>query len=177
VAARTYAAFERSHPSAGHYDLCDTSQCQVYGGADAEHPAATAAIQATARQGLFYEGRPAFTQFSASNGGFSSAGSMPYLVAQADPYDGVANPKYSTWTTTVDDTMVETHWPDMGDLLSIEVTARDGNGDWGGRVTEMAFVFEKGRVPTDGDTVRSYLGLSSDWFTFSVAPRQKGPAR
>jgi peptidoglycan hydrolase-like amidase len=102
---------------------------------------------------------------------------MPYLVAQADPYDGVANPKYSTWTTTVDDTMVEKHWPDMGDLLSIEVTARDGNGDWGGRVTEMAFVFEKGRVPTDGDTVRSYLALSSDWFTFSVAPRQKGPAR
>ena len=29
----------------------------------------------------------------------------------------------------------------------------------------------------DGDTVRSYLGLSSDWFTFAVAPRQKGPAR
>lgn len=177
VAARTYAAFERSHPSAAHYDLCDTSQCQVYGGVDVEHPAATAAIQATAKQGLFHEGRPAFTQFSASNGGFSSAGSMPYLVAQSDPYDGVANPKYSTWTTTVDDTQVEKHWPDMGDLLGIEVTTRDGNGEWGGRVLDMAFVFEKGRVATDGDTVRSYLGLNSSWFTFAVAPRQKGPAR
>jgi stage II sporulation protein D len=177
VAARTYAAFERSHPSAAHYDLCDTSQCQVYGGADVEHPSATAAIRATGGQGLFYEGRPAFTQFSASNGGFSSAGSMPYLVAQADPYDGVANPKYSTWTTTLDDTQVEKHWPDMGDLLGIEVVTRDGNGDWGGRVVDMAFVFEKGRVATDGDTVRSYLGLNSDWFTFAVAPRQKGPAR
>jgi SpoIID/LytB domain protein len=177
VAARTYAAYERSHPTAAHYDLCDTSLCQVYGGADVEHPSATAAIRATAGQGLYYDGRPAFTQFSASNGGFSSAGSMPYLVAQADPYDGVANPKYSTWTTTVDDTQVEKHWPDMGDLLGIEVTTRDGNGDWGGRVVDMAFVFEKGRVATDGDTVRSYLGLNSDWFTFSVAPRQKGPAR
>ena len=177
VAARTYAAFERSHPSAAHYDLCDTSQCQVYGGAEAEHPAATAAIQATARQGLFYEGRPAFTQFSASNGGFSSAGSMPYLVAQADPYDGVANPKYSTWTTTVDDTQVEKHWPAIGDLLSIEVTSRDGNGDWGGRVTDMAFIGTTGTARVDGDTVRSSFGLNSDWFTFSVAPRQKGPAR
>jgi hypothetical protein len=65
----------------------------------------------------------------------------------------------------------------MGDLLSIEVVTRDGNGEWGGRVVEMAFVFEKGRVPTDGDTVRSYLGLRSSWFTFAVAPRQKGPAR
>ncbi|MBC2933786.1 SpoIID/LytB domain-containing protein [Nocardioides sp. zg-1228] len=177
VAARTYAAFERSHPAAPHYDLCDTALCQVYGGADVEHPSATAAIRATARQGLFHGGRPAFTQFSASNGGFSSAGSMPYLVAQADPYDGLANPTYATWSTTVDDTQVEKHWPDLGDLTGIEVVSRDGNGDWGGRVTEMAFVFTGGRATVSGDTVRSYLGLYSDWFTFAVTPRQNGPAR
>ena len=177
VAARTYAAFERSHPSAAHYDLCDTSACQVYGGADQEHPAADAAIAATAKQGLFHDGRPAFTQFSASNGGYSAAGSMPYLVAQPDPYDGVANPKYSTWTTAVDDTQVEGHWPAIGDLTSIEVTTRDGNGEWGGRVVEMAFVGTTGTARVDGDTVRDYFGLRSDWFTFSVTPRQKGQVR
>ena len=177
VAARTYAAFERSHPSASNYDLCDTSQCQVYGGADVEHPAATAAIQATAKRGLFFDGRPAFTQFSASNGGFSSAGSMPYLVAQTDPYDAVANPKYSTWTTTIDDSLVEKQWPAIGDLTSIEVTARDGNGEWGGRVTEMAFIGTTGTASVDGDTVRSVFGLYSDWFTFSVTPRQTGRVR
>ena len=177
VAARTYAAFERSHPSAAHYDLCDTSQCQVYGGADDEHPAADAAIRATAKQGLYYDGRPAFTQFSASNGGFSAAGSMPYLVAQADPYDAVANPSYSTWTKAIDDTQVEQHWPAIGDLLSIEVTTRDGNGDWGGRVVDMAFIGSTGTARVDGDTVRDYFGLNSDWFTFTVTPRQKGQAR
>lgn len=177
VAARTYAAFERSHPAAAHYDLCDTTQCQVYGGADVEHPAATAAIRATARQGLFYDGRPAFTQFSASNGGFSSAGSMPYLVAQADPYDGLANPKYSTWTTTIDDAQVEKAWPAIGDLTSIEVTSRDGNGEWGGRVLDMAFIGTTGTARVDGDTVRSAFGLYSDWFTFAVTPRQQGRAR
>jgi SpoIID/LytB domain protein len=177
VAARTYAAFERSHPAAPHYDLCDTTQCQVYGGADVEHPAADAAIAATAKQGLHHDGRPAFTQFSASNGGFSAAGSMPYLVAQADPYDGVANPTYSTWTETVGDTDVERHWPAIGDLVRIEVISRDGNGDWGGRVTDMAFVGDAGTVNVDGDTVRSTLGLPSNWFTFAVAPRQTGPAR
>ena len=177
VAARTYAAFERQHPAAGHYDLCDTTQCQVYGGVDVEHPAATEAIAATAKQGLSYDGRPAFTQFSASNGGFSSAGSMPYLVAQADPYDGLANPTYSSWTRTIDDTMVEGHWPAIGDLLGIEVTTRDGNGDWGGRVTDMAFIGTTGTARVDGDTVRSVFGFYSDWFTFAVAPRQKGPVR
>ena len=177
VAARTYAAFERAHPSAAHYDLCDTTQCQVYGGVDVEHPAATEAIKASAEQGRYYDGRPAFTQFSASNGGFSSAGSMPYLVAQADPYDGLANPNYFSWTKTIDDSRVERRWPDIGDLVSIEVTARDGNGDWGGRVRDMAFVGTTGTARVDGDTARSALGLNSDWFTFAVAPRQVGQAR
>ena len=177
VAARTYAAFERQQSKGARYDLCDTTQCQVYGGVDVEHLAATEAIKATAKQGLYYDGAPAFTQFSASNGGFSAAGSMPYLVAQADPFDGLANPNYSTWTKAIDDTQVEGHWPAIGDLVSIEVTARDGNGDWGGRITDMAFIGTTGTARVDGDTVRSYLGLNSDWFTFAVAPRQKGQAR
>ncbi len=177
VAARTYAAFERRHPSAAHYDLCDTSQCQVYGGVGVEHPAATAAIKVTAKQGLHYDGRPAFTQFSASNGGYSAAGSLPYLIAQADPFDALANPTYSTWTTTIDDARVEQQWPAIGDLTSIEVTARDGNGDWGGRVTDMAFIGTTGVARVDGDTVRSAFGLYSDWFTLAVVARQRGPAR
>ena len=177
VAARTYAAFERSHPSAAHYDLCDTSNCQVYGGVDDEHPDATAAIQATAKQGLFYDGRPAFTQFSASNGGYSAVGSMPYLVAQADPYDSLANPAYSTWTKAIDDTQIEAKWPTIGDLTSIEVTTRNGYGEWGGRVVDIAFTGTTGTFRTDGDTVRDAFALNSDWFTFTVTPRQKGQLR
>ena len=38
VAARTYAANGRAHPTASHYQLCDTTSCQVYGGVGAEHP-------------------------------------------------------------------------------------------------------------------------------------------
>ncbi len=173
VAARTYAAFERASSTNPHYDLCDTTQCQVYGGVADEHPAADAAIKETAKQGLFYDGALAFTQFSASNGGYSSAGSMPYLVAQADPYDGVSGHKYSTWTASTDDTAIEKHWPAIGDLTAIEVTAREGNGEWGGRVTEMAFIGTSGTARVDGDTVRSYFGLNSTWFTFTVAPRTR----
>ena len=170
VAARTYAAFERSHPSAGHYDLCDTAHCQVYGGVDAEHPSATTAIAATAGQGLTYGGRPAFTQFSSSNGGWSATGTQPYLVAQADPYDTAASP-YHGWTATVDDADIEGHWPAIGDLTGIEVVSRDGNGTWGGRVQDISFVGTAGRADVTGDDVRTVLGLRSEWFTFTVAPR------
>ena len=170
VAARTYAAAERAHPNASHYDLCDTTQCQVYGGVDAEHTDATAAIRMTAKLGLLWEGQPAFTQFSASNGGWSSAGSMPYLVAQQDPYDS-----YPEWTVDTEDAALEKHWPAIGDLTSIEVNTRDGNGMWGGRVQEMSLVGTTGRADISGDDLRSVLGLKSDWFTFSVTQRRWGP--
>lgn len=170
VAARTYAAAERSHPNAAHYEICDTSSCQVYGGYDVEHPNATAAIKATARQGLFYDGLPAFTQFSASSGGWTSAGSTPYLVAKEDPYDGWAGNKNATWTLDVDDAILEQHYPTIGDLTSIEVATRDGNGEWGGRVQAMTLFGNAGRADISGDTLRTVLGLKSSWFTFTVTP-------
>ena len=41
-------------------------------------------------------GAPAFTQFGSSSGGWTAAGSMPYLPAQRDPYDGWSgNPVHS----------------------------------------------------------------------------------
>lgn len=170
VAARTYAAAERSHPNAAHYEICDTSSCQVYGGYDVEHPNATAAIKATARQGLFYDGLPAFTQFSASSGGWTTAGSTPYLVAKEDPYDGWAGNKNATWTLDVDDAILEQHYPTIGDLTSIEVATRDGNGEWGGRVQAMTLFGNAGRADISGDTLRTVLGLKSSWFTFTVTP-------
>lgn len=170
VAARTYAAAERSHPNAAYYDICDTSSCQVYGGYDVEHPNASAAIKATARQGLLYDGLPAFTQFSASSGGWTSAGSTPYLVAKEDPYDGWAGNKNTTWTVDVDDAILEQHYPTIGDLTSIEIATRDGNGEWGGRVRAMTLFGNAGRADISGDTLRAVLGLKSSWFTFTVTP-------
>ena len=177
VAARTYAAFERAHPAAGHYDLCDTTQCQVYGGVDVEHPAATDAIEATAQAGpATTTADPAFTQFSASNGGFSSAGSMPYLRRAGRP---VRRPRATRATRPGPRRSTTPRsrgtGPPSATWLSIEVTARDGNGDWGGRVTDMAFIGTTGTARVDGDTVRSYFGLNSDWFTFAVTPAAEGP--
>ncbi len=93
VAARSYAAYERAHPPRGHYQLCDTTSCQVYGGVDAEQPGSNAAIRATRRQARFAGGEPAFTQFSASNGGWTAKGSFRYLPAKRDRNErGSGNP-------------------------------------------------------------------------------------
>jgi SpoIID/LytB domain protein len=160
VAARTYAEYERRHAPAGRaYDTCDTTSCQVMGSVETEQAAADAAIGATAGQIALYSGGPAFTQFSAANGGYTVAGSQPYLVAKADPYDTY------TWQATVAATSIERAWPAIGRLTALRVTQRDGHGAWGGRVTQLVLQGTSGSVTVSGASFRSALGLKSTHFT------------
>jgi stage II sporulation protein D len=168
VAARTYAAYERKHPQSGAYQLCDTWSCQVYGGYDAEYDASNRAVDATAHRILTSGGEPAFTQFGSSSGGWTAAGSVSYLPAKKDPYDGWSGNPVHTWTTKVADETLERAWPAIGDLRRIAVVGRDGNGTWGGRVRTLRLKGTEGRVTVSGDTFRAVLGLRSTWVTFAV---------
>ena len=168
VAARTYAAYERAHPRASYYDICDTWSCQVYGGASAEHESSDDAVRATRGLVLQHDGAPAFTQFGSSSGGWTAAGSVPYLVAQEDPYDGWSGNPYHDWSVTVTDKKLESAWPALGDLRRIVVVSRDGQGEWGGRVRTLRLVGSNATVSVSGDTMRSKLGLRSTWVTFAV---------
>lgn len=171
VAARTYAAYERNHPHGPHYQLCDTSSCQVYGGYDAEHPASNAAIDATRREVLLSRGKPAFTQFGSSSGGWTSAGSVPYLTAREDPYDDWAGNPVHKWSLRLPDTKIEKAWPAIGNLRRLAVTSRDTHGEWGGRVRSITIAGDQRKVVVSGDTFRSVLGLRSTWLNFKVRNR------
>lgn len=163
VAARTYAAFLMQADEHPHYDLCDTAYCQVYGGADAEHEASDAAIAATKGVVVVKGGAPIFSQFSASNGGWSSAGSRSYLVAQPDPYDAWDGNPHTKWKVSVDASAIEGTWPSIGRLTGVKVTVRDGNGTWGGRAVTVKINGSKDSVSVSGERFRSALGLRSTW--------------
>lgn len=170
VAARTYATWSRNQNFRRHYQICDTTACQVYGGVDGEDRRSNAAVRATRREVLTYDGKPAFTQFSASSGGWTSRGSVPYLPAQPDPYDGWEGNSNHRWTTTVDAARLESAHPSIGRLTRIWVTERDGNGDWQGRVVELVLDGTDGNVTISGDSFRWAFGLRSSWFTIEPTP-------
>jgi SpoIID/LytB domain protein len=164
VAARTYGAWERAAHPTRHYQTCDTTSCQVYGGVASEHSASNAAVDATAGQVLLYGGKPAFTQFASSSGGWTSAGSMPYLVAKADRYDGHSGNPVHSWTASVTKSAIQKAWPALGTLNRIRITQRDGNGEWYGRVEKMELDGTRSDVTVSGSTFRSRFGLRSQWF-------------
>jgi SpoIID/LytB domain protein len=165
VAARTYAVWSRSQVPRRSWHICDSSSCQVYRGVDGEDPRADAAVAATARRIVTYDGRPAFTQFSASSGGWTAAGGTPYLVAKPDVYDGLAANPVHSWSTRLSAARVQHAYPGIGRLQRLVVTRRDGHGQWGGRVVRIVLDGSRRNVAVSGDRFRSVFGLRSTWFT------------
>lgn len=174
IAARTYALFERAENRGNYYDICDTTWCQVYAGMDAEVASSDQAVTATKGIYLAYQGKPAFTQFSSSNGGWESYGGQPYLPSQADPYTPTAQQVYGrdySWKEVGSATTLQSAYPGLGVLRSITITKREGGegATWQGRVLSMTLNGSKGAQVISGDTFAAIFGVGSTWFTLQVA--------
>jgi len=172
VASRTYATWRRNlRPLDRAYDICDTALCQVYGGASAEYPTSDKAVRTTTREILTFRRKPAFAEYSASNGGYSVSGGRPYLPAKKDPYEGTS-PDYYGWRRTITAEQLENFYG-LENLTRIQIRSRDGNGRWGGRVTDLRLTTEGGSSPgtysVDVARFVSSFGFRSSLFRITSA--------
>lgn len=174
VAARTYTlAYMAAGGWQGYADISDSPDCQSYPGTADEAPLTSQAVAETAGQYLVLHGEPAPTQYSASSGGYTVAGTFP---AVPDAGDSVClqsdywscNPNHS-WTATIPVREVETTFPSIGLLEAISVPARNGFGQWGGRALSVLLVGSKGRERVSADGFQADFGLLSDWFRFTTS--------
>jgi SpoIID/LytB domain protein len=104
VAARTYAMWEKQRGYWRRYgfDVCGTTSCQVYEGAEAEAGERgrrwVSAVRATKAQILMYQGEPILARYHSSSGGvtlpnevvYPTSGPRPYLRSVQDPFDRVS---------------------------------------------------------------------------------------
>ena len=178
IAGRSYALSERLYSDAM---TCD-SVCQTYQGAATrsaigstvvavEHPLSDPAVSLTAGMVLLTAaGTPAHTMYAASTGGYTD--SNPQLQFPAVPDDGDAtslNP-YHDWTVTLSAAQIQAAYPSIGTFAGLTVLARNGLGDFGGRVTSIRVEGTAGTTTVTGEAFRSALGLRSNWFADSGAP-------
>jgi SpoIID/LytB domain protein len=150
----------------GYADICDLA-CQAYVGITNETPVSDLAVTATAAQVMeFPGGAVASTQYSASTGGYTAPGTFPAVPDAGDSVcvPGACNPNH-TWSISIPVSRVQAVWPQLGTLEAIQVTGRNGFGEWGGRVTAMTLVGSASNVSLTGDAFAGALGLESDWFT------------
>jgi len=170
VAARSYGRYFVNHPRDAHFDICDTTACQVYGGASAEQPGSNDAVGKTAGKVLTYGGSTIFAEFSASNGGITSgSGTEPYFVTKLDPYDYAASgDPYLNWTQQATAADLAGYYG-LAKVSRIEITGRAPGGQWGGLVTSAIVdgSYPGGAaaaIPVSGVDLASAMGLSYSFF-------------
>jgi stage II sporulation protein D len=161
VAARSYALYNRQ---TGSFDLYADTRSQAYGGVAAETESARAAVDATARLVLFYDGKVADTFFSASSGGRTADATevwsekpIPYLVSVSDPYDTLS--PYHDWgpvVLTAEEAGKTLRVTGLQDLVA------DDSGPSGHARTVTA-VGALGDVEMDGSAFRRAFDLRSTW--------------
>ena len=107
VCARTYALWQTRHDG---FDVCNTTDCQVYRGTNAASGLSDRAVEETAGIAAMYGGKYAETYYCSANGGASESSEnvwsnpQPYLVGKEDPYEALTRiPDYEytiqyTWT-------------------------------------------------------------------------------
>jgi stage II sporulation protein D len=89
VAARTYFRANLGQFAEDGYDLCATPRCQVYGGADVEHPLSDRAVLETRGQILTYGGKPITALYTSTCGGHTEDVSNVFPEQEAPYLRGV----------------------------------------------------------------------------------------
>jgi len=108
VCARTYAACNLEKHKTSGFDLCNTTDCQVYYGLyrGSGEQTVLAACEQTASQCVYYNGELAETYYCASDGGATEdvknvwGSDVPYLKAVQDPYEELTVGNKGVWSVT-----------------------------------------------------------------------------
>ena len=169
VCARSFALGTHKHTAQG-YDLCNTTNCQVYLGANRATAASDAAVEATRGEYLVYEGKPVIGYFYSSDGGATEdaanvwGGDYPYLKGKTDPYETHNDPWSVTLTADeVRQKLVSAGYT-IGTVAKVEVTRRTPTDN----VNEVTVTDTAGKqVKIEKSAVRTVFGLKSIRYTIT----------
>jgi stage II sporulation protein D len=167
VAAKMFAVNNMGRHSKTGFDICATTNCQVYKGYSAEIQSCNDAIDQVADKIITYNGKPAQVFYFASSGGRTEdvknvwGSSYPYLVSVEDKYE-----KIYTWTKTLSASDVKSIVGNIGNILGISITKTAPSG----RVTELSVKGDRSSKPTNYtlERTRTIFGLKSQLYTIST---------
>ena len=183
VAARTFALYDkldRKHTKEG-FDVCVTTDCQVYGGMDSEAATTNKAIDATKGEVIVYLNQPICSVFHAASGGQTDDSinvwnvNVPYLRAVEDKEE---QSPYQSWavSVTVDNLSksIKNSYSDIGTIKEIDFSGLKKNPNKASKSQVVKFIgSNKKSVELTKTQLRSLLGLKSSNFTIELEGNKK----
>ncbi len=178
VASRSYTLVSLD-PEA-RYDLCATTDCQVYGGVEAEQARTDDAITATTGVVVTYQGQTARTYYHSDSGGTVASSrevwgtSYPYLVAVRD---AASNTPHRAWTARLDAAVVSASLVAIGRGVGTVTSLRVLELSESGRVAALEVTGTGGATVLRGTQLTSLArgwGLKSMRFSMQSALSVRG---
>ena len=163
VAARTYAFGRVNYHSADHYDLCDTTHCQVYLGVTNEAVSAEDAVNSTSGLMIYYNKKLAGAYYFASSGGYTEASenvwtsAEPYLRAVPDLQEIGAKQWTRSFTLAELTALLSVSDPAMGTVTGVSVVSSPTSG----RVQELRIAASGGTKILSKEAIRTFFAASS----------------
>ena len=161
VCARTYACYTTKHLASYGFDVCNTTDCQVYNGLNTATDLSNQAVEETAGECLWYDGRLVEAVYHSSDGGATEdaayvwGSDVGYLKGKKDPYEAMTTIPNYTYTVTY--TPAQLTWVLQNSGYSIG-TVRDvyiSEYTPLGHVYKVTFVDSSGKALTvKGDSAR-----------------------
>ena len=174
VCARTYALLQSKHYDSYRFDVCNTTDCQVYRGTNQSNALTDRAVEETAGVLAFYGGQLAETCYCSSNGGASEsaenvwAGPHPYLVGKEDPYEGTITIPDYTYTIHYTYSQLTALLKEKGYSIGTVTSAYVSRTTPTGNVAELTFRDGSGKTVTvTKEDCRWLLAARSMRFTIS----------
>jgi hypothetical protein len=81
-----------------------------------------------------------------------------------------------SWEAAVPTARIIARWPELGRVVGIGVRARDGHGDWGGRVLEVLLVGQDAERVVPGRRFALAVGLRHSWWRFQAPAGSATPS-
>lgn len=174
VVARTYALCQTKHYASYKFDVCGTTDCQVYQGANLAAANSDRAAEETAGIVATYHGSYAETTYCSSNGGaIESAENVwtearGYLVGKEDPYESVISIPGYTYTKTYTFPQLTALLQSKGYSVGTVTAAYVSQTTPTGNVAAVTFQDKAGKAVTiTKEACRLVLGTNSMRFTIT----------
>ena len=186
VACRSFAVSHYGYHGKYGFDLCPTTNCEVYKGISAEKEQTIRACRETKGTVMYCDGKVASGYFYASSGGYTMnsedvwGGTISYLRAVPDPYAPLKN-----WNTSITfDALkkkLSSNGMNVGNIQSVQITDHYANG----AVKALLITGDAGSVTLSGSynpsnrSMVSVIGsgtLQSVFFSISTDQTQTASA-
>lgn len=168
MASKMYAINNIGKHKKTGFDVCATTNCQVYKGFNAEIKSCNEAIDATAGKVITYDNELAkhIYYFASSAGRTEDSENVwgypyPYLRSVEDKYEPVFS-----WTKTLRAADVKARIPEIGNVLGMSILKTSAAG----RVTQLAVRGDKRSDPAiyTLEKCRTVFGLDSQLYTITT---------